>query len=311
MTVYVNSANRDVYLEVPVTANPGTMDITIYEDTVLQATVDTVTYDAVNGRYVLTLPFSLVQSDKILSINWQFQYTENNSTFEFNEYTYEQIITPILPISTIKSIIDNDDDSDAAEVESAVRNIIQAHTGQFFGKIIGTMVVTGSGAKALKMPYRLVQLNSINGLTSWDETFTVKGAGWFIEPRTFGVPTVRADFQGWNDQNPYPPGTWMTGGVISAPQMYRQARGFIENVSYQINAVWGYNFVPQAVQEAAKLLVNDYACGDSIYRDRFITAVQAADWRLQFSEGAFAATGNIRADQLLEPFVLRRGWLVV
>ena len=65
------------------------------------------------------------------------------------------------------------------------------------------------------------------------------------------------------------------------------------------------------VKEAAKLLVNDYACAEQTYRDRYLTSMTAADWRIQFHSGAFLKTGNVRADQLLRDFVLKGGWAVI
>jgi len=86
---------------------------------------------------------------------------------------------------------------------------------------------------------------------------------------------------------------------------------FKEGVIYPISGVWGYEAVPESVKEAARLLVNDYACADSQYRDRYLTSMTAADWRIQFNSGAFVRTGNVRADQLLSEYVTTRGWGVI
>ena len=53
-----------------------------------------------------------------------------------------------------------------------------------------------------------------------------------------------------------------------------------------------------------KLLVNDYACGEQMYRDRFLQSYKNADWRLQYYSAAYYDTGNARANLLLAPWVV-------
>lgn len=302
MELYTNSVDRTVYLDVPVIANQGTMEVTVYDGDVVVFTGTTVVYD--DGRYSTVLPFFLVQTDKQLKVNWKFNYSEGGATYEYDDFQEINIVTPIIPLAKVKEIIENDDDDAAATVEKAVRYIIQSHTGQSFGKYVGVKGVTGSGENSIRLPARLIKLETINGTQLLNSALAIRGNGWFLRGRSAGVPTLRADWDGWHE-NPY-----TTSVPLSAPT--RAARTlFVENSEYEINGTWGWNSVPAAVQEAAKLLINDYACGDTNYRDRFLTSMTAADWRIQFHDGAFANTGNVRANQLLAEFKLFRGWTVI
>ncbi len=305
MTIYVNDSDRRVYLEVPVTPVSNTLDIEIRDQGVLVHVVNTVVFE--DGRYHFVLPFSFVQSDRELEVHWKFNYVEDGTTYEYSNYTEANIVTPILPLREVKRVLGEDfSDEEAADVERAVRYIVQAHTGQFFGKFIGHKSVSGSGDTYLRMPMRLIDLKTVNGSTFLQDNLALRGSGWFLQSKTYGVPTVRADNDGWHE----PAWGYSNRAPIVAPYS-KSAVNFIEHAEYVIDGVWGWYSVPPAVQEAARLLINDYACADSQYRDRFLTSMTAADWRIQFHEGAFSSTGNVRANQLLAEFVLRRGWVVI
>lgn len=306
MNIYANSENRLVYLEVPVVPLTGTLDVEVIKDDEVIHTVSTVTIDE-DGRLTFILPFAYARNDAEYEVHWRFEYLEGNQPYEYNEFVPLSVVTPILPFSEIKRILgDGFDDDEAAQVEQAVRYVIQAHTGQFFGKFIGQISVTGSGEPYLRLPRKLISLSSLNGNTHYSNTLTIRGSGWFLKSKTIAAPPpVRADWDGWNEATAY-----SGHSPIIAP--YSKATlNFQSDVEYVIDGVWGWNSVPAAVQEAAKLLVNDYACSDSQYRDRFLSSVTAADWRLQFHDGAFSNTGNARANQLLSEYILQRGWTVV
>lgn len=311
--IYVNSSNREISLTVPVITNVGTEDFTVYDGRESEITgIPLATREVIGNSttYRFSLPFKLVKNDHKLRVNWKFTYTENSTTYEYDESTYVEVVTPILTPEEIRAILDDPDisyvatDEEVERIEKAVRYIIQAHTGQFFGKYVGKQSVTGSGDSYLRMPMRLISLTSINDNVTYANNLAVRGDGWYLKSKTWGIPSIRADYDGWHE-NPY-----TSPAPIAAPYS-SYTRPFLENVEYEIDGVWGWNSVPAAVKEAAKLLVNDYACADSSYRDRFLTSMTAADWRIQFHEGAFSNTGNVRANQLLAEYVLRRGWVVV
>jgi hypothetical protein len=303
MEIYRNSADRELFIDVPVQANNDSVDVTIYRDGEEVFSAVTVLY--ADGRYSTQIPFSILQNEGTYSVNWYFIYTENGQAHEFNEYQEFNVVTPVLPLSQVKQIIESDDDALARTVEQAVRHIIQAHTGQSFGRYVGSKSVTGSGENSLRLPSRVISLKSINGSVYAVHGVAVRGNGWYLQSKSRDVPTIRADWDGWNEATAY------TSGVPIAAPNHKSLMAFHRHQEYLIDGVWGWNSVPAAVSEAAKLLINDYACADSNYRDRFLTSMTAADWRIQFHDGAFTNTGNVRANQLLSAYVLKRGWTVL
>jgi hypothetical protein len=207
-------------------------------------------------------------------------------------------VTPILGKHEILKIHPNATEDEIWNIEAAVRYIIQSHCGQEFGNFVGEKTVYGRGSKVLQLPAHLLSLTSVNGVV--DAVRLIRSDnGWQLHYYPWGVP--------YGDNQ----GIYLTGGVMHDTTNW--SYGWWEDgVSYVISGQWGYLATPAAVAEAAKLLVNDYACGDSRYRDRFLTSMTAADWRIQFHAGAFSNTGNVRANQLLEDFVVKNNpWVAI
>lgn len=305
MEIYRNSNDREVHIDVPVLPREDSIEVTIFSGDTLLHTVSTVTYDPTLQRYSFTLPFFLTQNDQTLRVNWKFVYEEDAKVYEYNDDQEVNVVTSIIPIIEIKKILGEDaTDEEAVEVEKSVRQIIQAHTGQFFGRFSGKRSVTGSGEEFLRLPMKLIALNSLNGNQYVNNEVTVRGSGWFLQSKSYSVPSIRADDHGWHM------GRYSGQVPIVAPYTKSTVQ-FIKNAEYVIDGVWGWKSIPEQVKEAARLLVNDYACGEIAYRDRFLVSMTAADWRIQFHDNAFANTGNVRANQLLAEFVLRRGWVIL
>jgi hypothetical protein len=273
------------------------------------ATVQNVTYtkngvsggvlqhgQPVNGAVSVRLPY--LQYDGVVTVDWTF-LLDNQS---YTETVHYEVITPLLTDRDIKTIHPNGTEEEIDRIESAVRHIIQAHTGQRFGKFVGIYDVRGNADRTLNLPARLVELTSVNGMDEDpNKYFAVEQGGWVLRHFPWGVPPVKADYYGLHMH---------VGGVIHNPNLVRLGE-WNDGRYYAVSGVWGYNSVPMPVQEAARLLVNDYACGDAAYRDRYLTSMTAADWRIQFHDGAFQRTGNVRADQLLADYVLASGMAVI
>jgi hypothetical protein len=213
----------------------------------------------------------------------------------------------------LKQVWPEGTDVELRQVERAVRTAINAHTGQSFSNKVETKRVRGNDSNILPLPERLLEFTGIGGNFFGNTSgLEVTGGGWYLT--TGGdlglpfIPSIRQD--AWDINS----GSHLELPVpIRLPHWVRRSTGntFYRNYHYEISGTWGWKSVPAEVREAAKLLVNDYACGDSIYRDRFLTSMTAADWRIQFNNRAFNGTGNARADQLLSGYILDRGWAVI
>jgi hypothetical protein len=252
--------------------------------------------------YTFSIPLFLTQNDQDLKVEWSFNYVDvDGKTYLFKETTNVSIVTPILSLVTIIEILGSTTtNSEAMAVERMVRHIISAHTGQNFGLLEGSKLVSGKGGNTIALPARLLELTKVNGMAVSSKPYRISGSGWYLTTPDWGVPGIKADYYGLHEIN----------GQISNPNGVALL-GFHTGFEYTVEGKWGWYEVPEAIKEAARLLVNDYACNDSVYRDRYLNVVSASDWRVEFNAGAFAQTGNVRADQLLSNFVLKRGWAVV
>lgn len=182
-------------------------------------------------------------------------------------------------------------------MEKQVRRIIDNYTGQRFGKSTGTRQIIGQGNCQLLLAERLISVTNVDGynvLTTGGPTngslYRVRGDGWIL-----GVVAEPESLD-----------TAYTSNVISAPSADWEAQpgGFVDNYTYTIDGTWGWDRVPAAVNQAALLLIQQFLCPDTEYRDRYIDNVRAADWRYEFNPAAFAGTGNVVVDQLLGPYRL-------
>lgn len=306
MEVYRNSraTDRQILLEFPdAVADPAvnSIDVFVLEEGegAVAKEINSVTLIPGEG-FLFTIPLYLVQEDKTLQVHWDITFVEDGETYITKKSMPVNVVTPILSKREIKEVWDSATDAEVTAIEKAVRHIIQAHTGQDFGMWTGSLNVKADGSGALLLPRRLLSLSSVNGHVP-DNRYSLSPSGYVLRYYPWGVPPVKADYDGLHMH---------TGGVIHNPNNVRLGE-WTKDRNYKITGQWGWDQIPEAVREAAKLLVNDYACSDAQYRDRYLQSMTAADWRIQFNAGAYVRTGNVRADQLLEEYVIIRGWGVI
>lgn len=269
-------------------------------------------------RYRVTLNMADTQREAELQVDWSLIV----DTVPVTKTDYFEVITPYLTYGEVKEIWPNATDAEIAEVETAVRFIINAHTGQSFGFASNkTIVVEGHGNNALRLPSRLITLTGWQTLTATlDPTATIiVSDGWYLKKAWANelstITNTSTYWTGWEPTDNTAPGEPgyekpSHGPVISVPGVSGLSTPWRDDYPFSLTGDWGYKTVPNAVKVAARLLVNDYACAEIAYRDRYLESIKAADWRMQFSSRAWEYTGNVRADQLLSEFVLL-DWAVI
>jgi hypothetical protein len=240
------------------------------------------------------------------------------------------VVTPYLTLTQARVVLDDDalTDDEVMEIEQAVRYIINAHCGQSFGKRTKDVIVVGAGETALALPERLMTITGLKTLSAVlnPSATWIVADGWYLKKKYYdAVSDIANTSIYWDGEGVYADETFPTeaphglgltpdrfghGEIISAPGSFSGAK-WKDDYPFTISGTWGYPAVPPAVVEAAKLLMNDYACSEQAYRDRYLDSIKSADWRLQFNDKAFLNTGNVRADQLLNDYVMKRGWAVI
>ena len=103
MEIYVDSAIRDIVLNVPVNPISSTMDIELYKN-------EEMIYEFPNvlsqgpGKFKVVLPYAYVQQDAEYVVNWRFDYTENNQTFQFNKEVSVSVVTPYITLEEMREM---------------------------------------------------------------------------------------------------------------------------------------------------------------------------------------------------------------
>lgn len=251
------------------------------------------------------LPYAAVHDEGTIKVSLTFSI----DSIAYTKTRELKIVTPYLDLWELKQIIGpNATDEECWTVEFAVRSVIDAFTGQSFGVEEGTITIMGNKNSALGFTRPCLRLDKIlegtevrydvtdiHGDSFFGEgTYTVTGDGWFLKRPSWDTDDFRTNYgDAYYTVNPITPPTF-------------RSNLFRNDVVYTVTGRFGYEEVPLAIREAAKLLVNDYACADAMYRDRYLKSVRSADWRIEFVDSAFLATGNARADLLLGPYVVNR-----
>jgi hypothetical protein len=79
-------------------------------------------------------------------------------------------------------------------------------------------------------------------------------------------------------------------------------RGFPNGYDYKFVLEVGYPTVPSDIARAATLLIDDIKCGRNDYYQRYISAYNTDQFRLQFDSRVFEGTGNIIVDKILSKY---------
>lgn len=292
---------NEVKFSVPADLDEATFTVTYGETTTAPASAD---IDA--GVATATIPYAAVVENGLVQVQLDFTYQTN----DYTQTKTANVATPYVDIWELRDILGTD--TNAWKIEAGVRRIIDSHCDQTFTFSTKTVNVLSNGYDVLVLPERLITFTSMSvgvlplydtetatGDTTWlgQGVYTLTGDGWYIRAAQCDWPIY------------FPDPVIITTNPITNP-FHVLSKPYMNGVYYAVTGSWGWTDVPEDVREAARLLVNDYACNESLYRDRYLSEMSAADWAIKYMGGAYSNTGNVRADQLLAPYVKNK-WVVV
>ena len=198
-----------------------------------------------------------------------------------------QIVRPYSLPQTVSETFDVSVD-DAIKAERIVRMIIDNMTGGFY-YMKKLELVKGGGLDYLLMDepiWELLELSE-NNVLLWepgsDETYAA----------SFDNTSVILLDDSETDRNEHRP-IWFRR--YDSPI-------FVEGYDYEVLAKFGWPVLPAAIKQASMLLIEDYFCGNLRYVNRYIEKYDNSAFKITYNVGAFAGTGNVMADRLLQPYI--------
>lgn len=281
--------------------------------------------------YTVTLDPSEVTTCRTIKLTWNFAVSGN----QFSRADFIEVVNPLITPDEVQQAYPQFDIGGANEksydqikaMERTVRQIIQTYTNQTFGpKGTKTLRVFGSGSNYLHLPERIYGLEYVAAedpdITLYDQTasggllYKRDHDGVPVEPAEVLPNTKPIELVSWDKEHPWTirrkhgrhpgpdPKRDITAGWLSEKNIFESKR------SYVIRAQLGWEYVPNAVNQAAKVLIDDYMSNEAVYHERNVEDVSSADWSMSFGGDHFSTTGNVYADQLLAPYV-NVNWVVI
>ena len=77
---------------------------------------------------------------------------------------------------------------------------------------------------------------------------------------------------------------------------------FGEGSEYRVDGDFGWRVIPQDIQDACEMLIQDIKSDNLKYINRYIESFDNEDFKIKFSKGPSTGTGNMMVDKILEKY---------
>lgn len=258
------------------------------------------------GSYYITLPFDYTDRNRTFKLLWQYQV----EGIDIQHFTTCDVITPYVNIADVMEELElGSDPSDPNHItykklvaaEKYARTVIDQFCGQSFYLYDDVQVAYGAGTEILPLSFKLNALHelyandyllvdNINSINNWGRQVMLTESG-------FGI---RVDQQNGMDDMVY------IANGMTVPTIYDQGHhgSFSKGIRYRVQGKFGWDEVPEAVEQACTILIGDYLSKDVEWKNRYIKSISSFDWQFEFNDSAYQGTGNAYADKLLYPYVI-------
>ena len=247
---------------------------------------------AANGSGVA----SFVMPDHYLTYTGSLVATVKDSTEDIVNITNIEILRPYCNIDTTglkiygkTSGLTTTERNNIVEYERLARYIIDSHTDGF-SFIRKEKEFIGSGTDELLLDEKVHNLYKIyeNGELMYDASSNTNEADYKINKQ---LNAIVLDIPESNR--------------INYKKVWRDRFldiDFFEGYEYIVDADFGWKVIPQDIQEACELLIQDIVKDNIKYINRYIESFDNDDFKIKFAKNWTATTGNLIVDKILERY---------
>ena len=322
--IYVNSvgkvgiktfyAKEIIDATIPVTAyiyditQDKTISPAINPNTPLYTNIIATKTETDPGSYEIIIPYDLADRPRRLKVKWHYIYGSET----IDQYSFVDIVTPYCSLdNAIEDLGLSTDPSDPnyksyhelMMAEKYARKVVENFTRQQFYTFYDEIVVYGSGSDILPTLSRVEDIYKIyaNDILLIDNLSTPNVNNWGREPIvTESGYGIRVDRTNLLDNTVYI-ANGMTTPTIS--DFYGQDT-FKSGVRYRLTAKFGWDRVPDEVEQATIQLMGHYFGKDRAWADRYLKKVSTFDWDFEYNDQVYSGTGCAYADKLLAEYVI-------
>jgi hypothetical protein len=255
--------------------------------------------------WTATLTSDSAAYDRRVKIEW-IQTTASSASAIFE---YATLIRPFATASRIRTLADIENtttDATLVKNERKARYFLQAHTGTDFTKEYKSLVVYGNNSDILSLPTPLIRLDKIyeDDILIYDMVSTAS-----VNEFDFNLETSlsRTRIKIINTEDEF------ERAVQEFPEVHVLPYDgvFKKDCQYKITGIWGYQYVPNEIEQATALLVEDYLCNDFNIRNKNISKLSNDSYDLTYASNAGTGTGNLLVDKLISPWLSAPRFMVI
>ena len=227
--------------------------------------------------------------DNYLTYNGNLSASVKDSEDSVVNITNIDIVRPYCTISRLVSAL-GIKEAQAIEYERLARYIIDSHTYGFnYMRKQKEFIGAGTDELLIDEPIQRIYKVYENEQLMYDSTLENNEVDYKINKQLNAVVVN------------IPEGT----NRINYPKVWRDRFldiDFFEGYEYIVDADYGWKVIPQDIQEACEILVQDIVKDNIKYINRYIESFDNDDFKIKFVKNWTAKTGNLIVDRILDKY---------
>lgn len=250
------------------------------------------------GHYFFEVDSEFTGVDRTLKVEWS--YTLDGR--QVNGFEFTVISTPYAEVGEIITELGLGSEpvdynyfphAKLRSAERMARLMINNYTGREFGQRLGAQIVYGNGSDTLIFAERMSAFTKIeqDDEVIYDSDNNINLLGYDIVLTETGQ-AVRLAHSSELDVTEYPASAYITPPKLK----------FNNGSRFKIYGTLGYPYIPLAVKQACFLLISDLLYNDALWRQKYVSEFDTGNMKVKLRDTAFTGTGNLLADDLLDPY---------
>lgn len=293
--------SKTLTLTLPSDPTSNAVSVSLYHEFGDLVSGPTAATRASTGVYTITYG---QQASGIYILNaggkYRADFTYTVSSVSYTQSQYINVYTPYITSTTFFNDhpeLEDDWSEKFDKVERKIRNIINTFCGQSFDYYPNKSIeISGTNKKTLHLPHPIVNLTTIISNYGQDNEVTIHD----YSDSTLNNVEKSKEVHNFNSsyyiqfKNP----------MIDSVQTLIFNSRFNAHDNYKIAGSFGWQFVPDNIEQAADLLIEDLMNDDSEFRRHGIKEIHMDTTRYFTKDTFYESTGNIDADVLLMDYTL-------